>query len=96
VRKVGTTIELRGAVERALLGKRNVVVVKRLVCGRYQTVGSAKPNVRGAYVVRFPAPALGAAALYRAESEVLAKPHSQRYVKQFARAIGITLTGQTG
>jgi hypothetical protein len=42
-------------------------------------------------VVRFKAPALGAAALYRAESKVLAKPHSKRYVKQFARAIGITL-----
>jgi len=27
---------------------------------------------------------------------VLAKPHSRRYVKQFARAIGIALTGQTG
>ena len=96
VRKAGQTIEVRGAVKRALLGKRNAVVVKRLVCGRYQTVGSAKPSKRGAYVVRFKTPALGAAALYRAESRVLAKPHSKRYVKQFARAVGITLTGQTG
>jgi hypothetical protein len=96
VRKAGQTIEVRGAVKRALLGKRNAIIVKRLVCGRYQTVGSAKPNARGAYVVRFPAPALGAAALYRAESKVLAKPGSKRYVKQFARAIGIALTGQTG
>ena len=45
--------------------------------------------------MRFPAPLLGAAALYRAESKVLAKRGSKRYVKQFARAIGIALTGQT-
>ena len=71
-------------------------MVRRIVCGRYQSVGSAKPSKSGRYVVRFKAPALGAAALYRAESKVLAKPHGKRYVKQFARAIGIALTGQTG
>jgi hypothetical protein len=92
VRKVGANIEVRGKVKRNLLGKkRNAVVVKRLLCGRYQTVGSGKPSKRGGYVVRFKAPSLAAAALYRAETRVLAKPHSRRYVKQFARAVGITL-----
>jgi hypothetical protein len=87
----GGTLELRGQVDRKLLGKRNAVVVKRILCGKYTTVGQAKPNRRGAYVVRFPAPATtGGAALYRAESRVLAKPGSKRYVKQFARALGIT------
>jgi hypothetical protein len=96
VRLRGSSIELRGKVTRSLLGKRNAVVVRRIVCGRYQTVGQAKPNRKGAYVVRFHAPVLSVAALYRAETRVLAKPGSKRYVKQFARALGITLTGQTG
>jgi hypothetical protein len=86
----GGMLELRGQVERALLGKRNAVVVKRILCGRYTTVGEAKPNRRGVYVVRFPAPATGGSALYRAETRVLSRPGSKRYVKQFARAIGIT------
>ena len=65
--------------------------MRRILCGKYTTVGQAKPNRRGAYTVRFPAPATtGGAALYRAESRVLARPGSKRYVKQFARAIGIT------
>jgi hypothetical protein len=34
--------------------------------------------------------------LYRAETRVLAGPRSKRYVRQFARAIGVILTGQTG
>jgi hypothetical protein len=86
----GGMLELRGQVERALLGKRNAVVVKRILCGQYTTVGQAKPNERGVYTVRFPAPATGGSALYRAETKVLARPGSKRYVKQFARAIGIT------
>lgn len=94
VRKAGHEIEVRGAVKRSLLGKRNVVVVKRLVCGHYQTVGQVKPAKSGAYAVRFAAPRLATAALYRAQARVLAKPHAKRYVQQFARAIGITLTGQ--
>ena len=56
-------LELRGQVERTLLGKRNAVVIKRILCGKYTTVGQARPNRRGAYVVRFPAaaePGLGA------------------------------------
>jgi hypothetical protein len=96
LRHVGNSIELRGKVKRSLLGKRNAVVVRRIVCGRYTTVGQAKPNRKGSYVVRFNAPGLSVAALYRAETKVLAKARSRRYVKQFARAIGITLTGQTG
>ena len=87
----GGMLELRGQVDRRLVGKRNAVVVKRILCGKYTTVGQARPNRRGAYVVRFPAPATtGGAALYRAESRVLARPGSKRYVRQFARALGIT------
>jgi hypothetical protein len=88
---VGTMLFLRGRVDRALLGKKpKPVVVRRILCGRYRLVGRAKPNARGVYVVRFLAPPRGGAALYRAESKVLARPGSKRYVKQFARAIGIT------
>jgi hypothetical protein len=88
----GGMLELRGQVDRKLVGRRNAVVVRRILCGQYTTVGQARPNRRGAYVVRFPAPAAasGGAALYRAESRVLARPGSKRYVRQFARAIGIT------
>ena len=97
VKLEGGQIVLRGKVKRALLGKRNPVVVRRLVCSSYQTVGSAKPDRAGNYVVRFDAPALATTAgLYRAESRVLARPGSKRYVRQYARAIGITLTGQPG
>jgi hypothetical protein len=71
-------------------------VVERLVCGHYQKVATAKPTTSGSYRIRFRAPALGAAALYRAQEQVLAKPKSRRYVEQFARAIGIALSGQTG
>lgn len=86
----GGTLELRGRVDRALLGKRNPVVIKRILCGKYTTVGQARPNKKGAYVVRFPSPPSQGSALYRAETKVLARPGSKRYVKQFARAIGIT------
>ena len=55
-----------------------------------------RPDRRGRYVARFDAPAGRPAALFRAESRVLARPGSRRYVKQYARAIGIDLTGQTG
>jgi predicted outer membrane repeat protein len=86
----GATLEVRGQVDRALLGKRNPVVIKRILCGKYTTVGQARPNKKGTYVVRFPSPASQGSALYRAETKVLARPGSKRYVKQFARAIGIT------
>jgi hypothetical protein len=89
-RAAGGTLELRGQVDRTLLGKRNPVVIKRILCGKYGTVGQAKPNKKGAYVVRFPAPQSQGSALYRAETTVRARPGSKRYVKQFARAIGIT------
>lgn len=89
---VGTMLELRGRVDRALLGKKpKPVLVRRILCGRYRLVGQAKPNARGEYVVRFLAPPRGGAALYRAESKVLARPGSKRYVKQFARAISVKL-----
>jgi hypothetical protein len=87
----GGMLELRGQVDRGVLGRRNPVVVRRILCGQYATVGQAKPNRRGRYVVRFPAPATATgSALYRAESRVLARPGSKRYVRQFARALGIT------
>jgi hypothetical protein len=96
VKQVGGQIELRGHVKRSLLGRRNTVTVKRLVCGRYRTVGKAKPNRNGNYVARFSVPANVTVALFRAESRVLNKAGSHRYVKQYARAIKITLTNQTG
>ncbi len=89
-------ITIRGKVKRSLLGKRNRVVIKRLVCGRYRTVGSARPNRRGGYTVTFTAPRFGNVAFYRAESRVRARPGAKKYVTQYARAISISLNGQTG
>jgi hypothetical protein len=40
-------------------------------------------------VVRFRSPEGGADALYRAETRVRVRPGSRRYVKRYARAIGI-------
>jgi predicted outer membrane repeat protein len=91
VKHKGAKLELRGTVKRTLLGKRNVVIVRRLTCGHYTKVGQAKPSKTGKYVVRFNAPAGSTAALYRAETRTLNKPRGKKYVKQYARAIGITL-----
>ena len=79
-----------------MLGTRKPVVIRRLLCGKTTVAGSARPNRRGAYVVRFKAPAEGDAALYRAESRVLARPGARRFVKQFARAIALKLTSAAG
>jgi hypothetical protein len=96
IRATGGQIELRGKVKRALLGRRNPVVIKRLICGRYRTVATVKPDAKGKYVARFAAPTGVEAALYRAESRVLARRGSRRHVKQYARAILIVLTEQSG
>ena len=91
-RRVGQTIVLRGRIKRALLPKqRQRVVIRRLLCAKSAVVGSAKPNARGVYVVRFAAPVSQTAALYRAETRVRPRPRSKRLVKQFARAIGVAL-----
>jgi predicted outer membrane repeat protein len=96
VHQNGSTIEFRGKVKRSVLGRGNTVVVKRLVCGRYHKVGEAKPDGNGNFVVRFAAPALGTSAFYRPETTVLDRPGGSRYVKQYGRAISITVTSQTG
>ena len=96
VRQVGSTIEFRGKVKRSVLGRANPVVVKRLVCGRYRKVGEAKPASNGNFVVRFATRDLAGAAFYRPETTVLDHPGGTRYVKQYGRAISISLTGQTG
>jgi hypothetical protein len=92
VKQAAAQLVLKGTVKKALLGKRNAVIVRRLTCGHYTKVGEAKPDKKGKYVVRFPAPAGSTAALYRAETRTLNKPRGKKYVKQYARAIGITLT----
>jgi hypothetical protein len=96
VKLSGGQIVLKGKVKKALLGDRKPVIVKRVLCGRYLTVGKAKPKRSGSYTVRFDAPGQAVAALYRAETRVLRAPRSKKYRKQYARAIGITLTNQTG
>jgi len=96
IKEKGRRLVLRGQVRRSLLGRRKTVVIKRLACGRYRTVGKARPNRRGRYVVRFKAPDFAGVALYRAETRVLARPRSRRYVKAYARAITIRLTFQGG
>jgi hypothetical protein len=96
VKQKGGKVVVRGKIRRALVGRRNRVVIRRLVCGHYRTVGSARPSRSGRYVVTFKVPNLGGVALYRAESRVLRRAGSRVYVKQYARAVSITLTDQTG
>lgn len=96
VRQRGGKVVVTGRIRRALVGRRNRVAIKRLVCGHYRTVGSARPSRSGRYVVSFKVPNLGGVALYRAESRVLRRAGSRVYVKQYARAVSISLTDQTG
>ena len=91
-----TEVVVRGTVKRSVLGRRNPVTIKVLVCGRYRTVGRARPDRRGNYAVRFIAPRRAPVALYRAESMVLRKPGSRVYVRQYARAIQVILGPETG
>ena len=96
VKATGGQVEVRGSVKRSLLGKRKTVTVKRLICGRYKTVGKAKPDSKGKYVVRFKISQNGSLALFRAESSVLVRPGSKRYAKAYARAISIRVADSTG
>jgi CSLREA domain-containing protein len=96
VKSAKGTITVKGHVKKSVLGKRNRVKIRRLVCGRYRTVGSARPDEDGNYTVTFKSTALRGVSFYRAESHVLRKPGSKHYVIQYARAIAIRTTSQTG
>ena len=96
VKSAKGTITVKGKVKLSVLGKANKVKIRRLVCGRYRTVGSAKPDARGNYTITFKGTAIRGVAFYRAESKVLRKPGSKVYVIQYARAIAIKTTSQTG
>lgn len=96
VKVSGKQVTVRGKVQRSLLGRRNRVVIKRLFCGHYKTVGSARPNRKGVYSVRFSVENVGEAALYRAETRVLRTASRRQYVKRYARAVGVRLTDETG
>ena len=90
-------ITVRGKVKKSVLGKRNNVVIRRLVCGRYRIVGSARPDAKGRYKVSFAgASTLDSVAFYRAEAKVLRNPRSKVYVTQYARAIAIRVSSETG
>jgi len=96
VKSAKGTITVKGRVKNSVLGKRNRVKIRRLVCGRYRTVGTAKPDENGNYTVTFSSTQLRGVAFYRAESRVLRKRGSKVYVIQYARAIAIRTTSQTG
>jgi hypothetical protein len=96
VKSAKGTITVKGHVKLSVLGKRNRVKVRRLVCGRYRTVGSARPDAKGNYTVTFKSTSLRGVSFYRAESHVLRKRGSKVYVIQYARAIAIRTTSQTG
>ncbi len=72
------------------------MTIKRLICGRYRTVGKARPDGSGKYVVRFKVSQAGTRSLFRAQSSVLLRPGSKKYVTQYARAVAITLADGTG
>jgi hypothetical protein len=96
VKSAKGTITVKGHVKLSVLGRRNRVKIRRLVCGRYRTVGSARPDEKGNYTVTFTSTAIRGVSFYRAESHVLRKPGSKHYVIQYARAIAIRTTSQTG
>jgi len=89
-------ITVRGKIKSELLGRRSRVTIQQLVCGHYRTVGSAKPTRDGLYIVTFPTPTQGKVSYYRARSQVRPRPGSHTYVVQYARAIAMTVTAQTG
>ena len=96
IKKSGDEITIRGRVKRALVGDRRRVKIQRLVCGHYKTVGSSRPSASGHYSLTFEAPRLGGVAYYRARGVVLNKPGGRRHVVQYARAVRIRLSAQTG
>lgn len=96
VKVVSGQIEVRGRVKRTLLGRRNPVTVKLLRCGRYRTVGQARPDRKGRYVVRFTVLPGQEAAIFRAEALVRERRRSSRYIRQYARGLRLTLTNETG
>jgi hypothetical protein len=96
VKSAKGTITVTGHVKKSVLGKRNKVVIRRLACGRYRTVGSARPDKNGKYTITFKATALRGVSFYRAEAIVQVRPGSKKYAIQYARAIAIRTTSQTG
>jgi hypothetical protein len=74
--------------------RRKPVVVRRILCGRYETVGKVKPKRNGRYRLRFAAPD-AAAGLYRAETRVPAR-RGKRLKKAYARAVAIALDERSG
>jgi Beta-propeller repeat len=96
IRQKSGRITISGSIRKSLLGKRNPVLIRRLLCGKYRTVASVKPGADGRYSVSFVAPREAGAALYRAESTLLVRRGSHRYAPAYARAVSITLTGSTG
>ncbi len=97
VKSAKNTITVEGRVKKSVLGRRNNVIIRRLICGRYRRVGSARPDRDGNYTVTFPVTTSSdEVAFYRAEARVLRRRGSKVYVIQYARAIVIRTTGQTG
>ncbi len=98
IKEVGRERVVTGKVDRGfLVGKRNPVVIQRIVCGRYRTVGGRSPSRSG----RVRRAVQGTRAGHRgavpgAGGRCWYGRGSKRYVRQFARALGITLTGQSG
>ncbi len=96
VKASGNKVTVTGVVNPKVLGSRKPVSIQALACGRYRTVGSARPDSTGAYKVTFNTPRRGGVAFYRARGSVLRKPGSKVYVTQYARAIAIRLTAESG
>lgn len=96
VKSAAGTITVKGRVKRSVLGKRNRVTIRRLVCGRYRTVGKAKPASDGSYTIKFNATTIRGVAFYRAEAIVQVRPGAKKYAIQYARALAIKVNDQTG
>jgi hypothetical protein len=96
VKSAKGTITVKGHVKKSVLGTRRKVVIRRLACGRYRTVGSARPDADGNYTITFKATTLRGVSFYRAEAVVQVRPGAKKYAIQYARAIAIRTTAQTG
>lgn len=90
-----STLEIRGKVFGPKAKRPQPVIVRRILCGRYETVGQVRPSRNGSYRLRFAAPD-AAAGLYRAETRLPARKGSKRLKRAYARAVAISLDERSG
>ena len=97
VKSAKNTITVKGRVKKSVLGRRNNVIDPPADLWSLPQGRQRQARRDGKYTVTFPlTKSSDEVAFYRAEARVLRKRGSKVYVIQYARAIVIRTTGQTG